>query len=270
MPRTVSRMPAFLAAALVAGLSAGPAAASVLCKTRHGGLIVRDACKPREETLDSARLGQLGLRGPAGPAGPVGPPGGGLKVLDATGAEVGLVTSLQTYYGQSASVVRQMTLPGGSGPEFVLFSVTAHGLNTSEYATCTSYYGTYFSRSDCTGDELQSCDYGSCSSVSGAFLFTPIASITSDGMACFARGGTEFRRGDFFHDTFVSGPSIDAATAACEGPGGTLLGPIRNCGSPQFPFYCGQCCALSHNVGVAPVHQFDLSTVGTPPFRLAR
>src|SRR5438445_6324103 len=89
MPRTASRMPAavVLAMGLVAATPAPPVGASVLCRNKHGGLLVRDTCRPREETLDAARLGQLGLRGPAGPPGPVGPPGGGLKVLDATGAE---------------------------------------------------------------------------------------------------------------------------------------------------------------------------------------
>jgi hypothetical protein len=270
MQRLVSRMPLAVAFAvgLVVGPSTPPVEGSVLCRSHRGGLLVRDTCKPREETLDPARLDQLGLRGPAGPVGPVGPPGGGLKVLDAAGAEVGLVTSLQTYYGQYASVVREATLPGGSGPEFIAFSVTAQGLATSEYA-CTSYYGTYFPNADCTGDPFQTCEYGSCSSVAGAFLYTSL-SIRLDGVGCFARGGPEFRRGDFYHQAQVNAPSIDAVTAACVGRGGTLLGPVANCGTPQFPYFCAQCCSLSRDVGVAPVHEFDLSTVGTPPFRLSR
>src|SRR5689334_11274861 len=132
MAATVSRAPVAIAVGVVlaVGMSAGPARSSVLCRNNRGGLLVRDTCKAREETLDPSKLDQLGLRGPAGPIGPVGPPGGGLKVLDATDAEVGLVTSLTTYYGQSASVVREMTLPGSSGPEFIAFSVTTQGLNT--------------------------------------------------------------------------------------------------------------------------------------------
>lgn len=270
MPRIVSRLPLAIAFAvgLVIGQSTAPAEASVLCKSRRGGLLVRDTCKPREETLDPARLDQLGLRGPTGPAGLPGPPGGGLKVLDATGVEVGLVTSLQTYYGQFASVIREATLPGGSGPEFIAFSVSARGLTTSEYA-CNSYYGTYYSNADCTGDRFQSCEYGSCSSVEGAFLYTSLTT-RPDGVACFARGGTEFERGDFYHQTYLSAPSIDAVTSLCVAGGGTLLGPVTNCGSPQFPFFCAQCCSLRRGVGVAPVHEVDLSTVGTPPFRLSR
>ena len=190
-------------------------------------------------------------------------------MLDATGAEVGLVASLRNYYGQSASVVRAMTLPGGSGPEFVAFSVSGLGLVTSEYA-CNSYYGTYYSDPTCAGDRFQTCDSGLCSSAAGAFLFTSVA-VTPEGVGCFARGGTEFRHGDFYHPIEVYGPSIAAATAACEDTGGRLLGPVTSCGSPpQFPNFCADCCALIRNLGVAPLHQVDLSAIGTPPFHLAR
>src|SRR5262245_4943180 len=276
MPQMVSRTPVALALAVsfVIGVSTGSAGASVLCKNRRGGLLVRDVCKPREETLDPPKLDQLGLRGPAGPPGPVGPPGGGLKVLDASGAEVGLVMSLvQTgsYYGsgssQSARVVREMMLPGGSGTEFIAFYITTQGLTTSDYA-CSSYYG-YYTKADCTGDRFQTCEYGSCSSVAGAFLFTSLTP-GPDGVACFARGGTEFQHGDFYQRTYVSGPSIDAATSQCVGAGGTLLTPVIDCGYPQFPHFCAQCCLPKSDVGVAPVHQVDLSGVGTPPFRLGR
>ena len=280
MPPIVSRLAAavLLAAGLLVVVPTMPAQASVLCKNRHGGLLVRDTCKPHEETLDTAALDQLGLRGPAGPPGPPGPSGGGLKVLDATGAEVGVVSALvngYSYYGssspQSARVVRQMTLPGGSGPEFIAFYVTTQGLKTTSYS-CTSsysYYGIYYTNADCSGDRFQTCDYGACSSADGAFLFTSLTA-GSDGLACFARGGAEFRRGDFYHQSFVGGPSIAAATSACVGAGGTLLTPAIDCGSPQFPRFCAQCCFLRRSVGVAPVHEVDLSTVGTPPFRLGR
>jgi len=164
------------AAAVLGWLStaAGPttAYASELCKTRRGALLVRDACKVREQKLDAAALGGLGLRGPAGPPGPPGSPGGGLHVVDANGSDVGLVTSISnSYYGQYARLLRETALPGGSSPEFIQFSVSTQGLATSEYA-CSSYYGTYFKTPDCAGQKYEQCEYGNCSSVAGAFLFT--------------------------------------------------------------------------------------------------
>jgi len=267
---SASRLGALIVAAVAAswipvagGLSAS--LASELCKSRRGGLLVRDTCKEHEQKLDAASLEALGLRGPAGPLGPPGPPGGGLHVVDALGSEVGVVTSLTTYYGQYASVLREATLPGGTGPEFIGFSVTTQGLRTSDYACDTSYYGTYFRTPDCTGETLQQCEYGSCSSAEGAFLFTPVQ-VKPDGVACFVRGGDEFERGDFYRPTTVFAPSIALAVAQCTDTGGVLLGPIVSCG-PSF--FCGDCCRLDHNVGVAPIHSFELS-VGTPPFRLSQ
>ena len=257
-----------IAVAAVVGCVVVQAEASQLCKTRRGGLVVRDQCKPREEALDTGAIEALGLRGPVGAVGPAGPPGGGLHVVDANGVEVGAVTQLATYYGQYAQIIREMVLPGGGGPEFVQLAVTTQGLRTSEYA-CSSYYGTYYRTPDCSGEQLRGCDYGNCSSIAGAFLFTPVA-VGTDGVACFTRGGSEFERGDFYRPLSIYAPSIEQATAQCSSGGGTLLGPITECGSPQFPYFCGQCCQPYQDVGVAPVHTVDLSSIGTPPFRLAR
>lgn len=244
------------------------ARASELCKTRRGGLLVRDTCKPREQKLDTAAIEALGLRGPVGPIGPTGPPGGGLHVVDAVGSEVGVVTRLTTgyYYGQYAQVLREETLPGGTGPEFITFSVTVDGVRTSEYSCDFSYYGTYFRTPDCQGDPLLNCEYGNCSSVEGAFLYTPVQ-IGLDLMGCFARGGSEFERGDFYQEESLFGPSIGQVVTQCADSGGTLTGPVTPCGPG---FFCGQCCELQQAVGVAPIHSFDASSFGTPPFRLSR
>ena len=265
-----SRRKFVIGAAAVLGwlwTAAGPttAYASELCKTRRGALLVRDACKVREQKLDAAALGGLGLRGPAGPPGPPGSPGGGLHVVDANGSDVGLVTSISnSYYGQYARLLRETALPGGSSPEFIQFSVSTQGLATSEYA-CSSYYGTYFKTPDCAGQKYEQCEYGNCSSVAGAFLFTRVDIMTS-GVACFTRGGSEFERGDFFGKSSPFGASIAQAVSACVDNGGTLLGPVTAC----FNGFCADCCRPAPDVGVAPVHEVDLSSVGTPPFRLSR
>src|SRR5437773_5732508 len=91
--------------------------ASILCKTRKGGLVVRDRCKRKEVQLGADQLAALGLKGDLGPQGPPGvpgppgppgPSGGGLHVVDANGRDVGLVTevgkvSSYGYYGTTAT-----------------------------------------------------------------------------------------------------------------------------------------------------------------------
>ena len=254
------------AALLLAAGASSNGHASELCKTRRGGLLVRDACKAREQKLDAAALGALGLRGPAGPPGPPGSPGGGLHVVDANGSDVGLVTALANgYYGQYARLLREAGLPGASAPEFIQFSVTTAGVRTSDYA-CNSYYGTFFKTPDCAGTQYEECEYGNCSSSAGAFLFTTV-SVRPDGVGCFTRGGAEFERGDFFRKASTFGETIDEAVAACVDGGGTLLGPIQSCG---FNAFCGNCCRPAQDVGVAPVHEIDFGSIGTPPFRLSR
>jgi hypothetical protein len=257
------------AAALLGWLSAAGAPSTVqaseLCKTRRGGLLIRDACKAREQKLDAAALDALGLRGPAGTPGPDGPPGGGLHVVDANGSEVGIVTTLGNgYYGQYARLLRESGFAGGPGPEFIQFSVEVHGVVTSEYA-CSSYYGTFFKTPDCAGQKYEQCEYGNCSSIEGAFLFTRV-DVGVNGIGCFTRGGQEFERGDFFRRSRTFGSSIDEIVGACVDSGGTLLGSVTQCGGG----FCADCCLPALDVGVAPVHEMDMSHVGTPPFRLSR
>src|SRR4029079_18113725 len=97
-------------AALLGWLSAAGAPSNVyaseLCKTRRGGLLIRDACNARGPKVAPAALDALGLRGPVGPPGPPGSPGGGLHVVDANGSDVGVVTQLTTSYGQHPPVLR--------------------------------------------------------------------------------------------------------------------------------------------------------------------
>ena len=269
-----SRLGGLIVATVLVGclsvIGVQPADGSELCKTRRGGLLIRDTCRPREQKLDTASIEALGLRGPAGPIGPAGPPGGGLHVVDSLDSDVGVVTRLTNgyYYGQYAQVLREETLPGGAGPEFIQFSVTTQGVRTSEYSCNFSYYGTYFRTPDCQGERLEQCEYGNCSSTEGAFLFTPVA-VGLDLVGCFTRGGSEFERGDFYREDSVFAPSIAQAVAQCTDGGGSLLGPITLC-SPGSSFFCGECCRLERNVGVSPIHTFDASTFGTPPFRLSR
>jgi hypothetical protein len=119
MSRTVALALGFVAAWLTAVACPSDVAASVLCQVRNRALVVRDACKAREQLVTPDRQTELGLGGPAGPAGPPGPATGGLRVIDAVGREVGLVTGTNGYYG-SAQIVTELTLPGRSAQEFVV------------------------------------------------------------------------------------------------------------------------------------------------------
>ena len=118
-----------LAASFVATARPPDAVASVLCQVRKKALVVRDQCKAREELLTPDRQAELGLVGPRGPVGAPGPSTGGLRVIDAVGRDVGVVTRTGSYYGATAQIVGQLTLPGRSEPQFVIGEVDGNGLS---------------------------------------------------------------------------------------------------------------------------------------------
>ena len=65
----------------VLGLTATEAAyALVVCKRRSGALVLREACKKKETAVDAAAIGTVGPAGAAAPS---------LRVVDASGRQVG-------------------------------------------------------------------------------------------------------------------------------------------------------------------------------------
>lgn len=60
---------------------------AVVCRTRKGGVVMRDACRDKEATLDLSVVGPSGAQGPAGPDGADGAPP--LRFVDAQGRVVG-------------------------------------------------------------------------------------------------------------------------------------------------------------------------------------
>ncbi len=243
-------------------------AATVLCKTKKGGLVIRESCKKKDVQVGAEILGDLGLSGPpgpAGPAGPVGPSGGGLSVVDSIGQDVGIVYAIGTgYYGGTyTNVMKELTPPGGSA-EFFGF-----GVNPSGFVTYTDYYGYgLYQASDCTGPKFQyiDCEYGECDGA--APMFTSL-SITDDLQASFSRSAERIH-GNFWSSSTFSGSTAEQVTSNCTGRGGVIQGAIAACEKDPASF-CGQCCASSEDIDAAPLHTMDLTPLGlVPPFRLHR
>jgi len=132
--RTVRCCGLVLVTACLLALMPSPAASAVLCATKRGAVFLRDECRRKEKalTLDPGSRGPQGAPGPAGETGPAGTPGAPgvagtpgapgvagapgapgasgtpgptgpagvdstppLRIVDANGAEVGTVLSLE-------------------------------------------------------------------------------------------------------------------------------------------------------------------------------
>jgi hypothetical protein len=259
-----------VAASCGLGVMLAPAnsGATALCKTKKGGLVIRDTCKKKEVQVDASLLGSLGLQGPAGPSGlqgPAGPAGGGLTVADAGGQDVGIVYSIGSgYYGGTyTKVMREMTAPGASGSEFFAFGVDPNGFVAQD-----DYYGYgIFTTPDCSGTKYAGidCEYGACDVPP---MFENLT-IDSQQVGSFSRA-SERVHGNYFASSLMSSSSADGVTTSCTQVGGTLLGSVTACQkSPQN--FCGTCCVPRNDTDAAPLHTIDLSTLGlTPPFKLRR
>jgi len=261
--RVVWRMAAVAAAVWAPGV----VTATELCRTPNKTFVVRDHCKRRDEIVTPSRKAELGLAGPPGPSGPPGPASHDLRVVDANGADVGVVTDLPDYYGTaSAIVVRELPLPGLGQTSFVRFPVVASGIDSFE-GNPDCPLALYYRTDDCSGEPLAPCgDFQACSSATGAFFATDLFRA-GDGKVCYAVGGPEFERGDFYAVARTKGffPTPEAAIADCvQRLRGKPVGPPEM----RRNFYFIRCCVLRRNAGAAPVHTIGASVLGSPPFRL--
>ena len=291
--------------ALVVGLAqlaalTGPADATVLCRTKKGGLVVREACKKKEQRLEAQQIETIGLKGEPGAAGPPGPtglagpagPGGGagLRVVDATGKEVGLLTSLTAtdpeYGTGGAVVIREITAPGGTGPEWFALSLSSEGFARAEYGT-TAFDFVYAS-SDCTGARYFSveCGYGECSAT------PPLATFVRpqpDGATVYFGRASEHQSRQYYwmelHAAYTQAElSGHCMTSSSNRLPGTVVRDVYDCYSgPQSPSWCIECCrpmaifdrgSESYVQGpteAVPARTLDLSGLGlTAPFRISR
>jgi hypothetical protein len=264
MTRAAAIMLGALAASLVAAARPPDASASVLCLVRKKSLVVRDQCKAREEQLTPDRQAELGLAGPPGVPGTPGPATGGLRVIDAVGREVGVVTNTYGYAGV-VTVVGAMTLPGRSAPEFVTGQVDGNGLMVD--SSCRDF-AQFYETPTCQGQAYTDCTFGGCANEPGTFFARPIFH-ESTATGCFVGEPSEAKEATFFRRSRMLGSTVLQLNQQCRFlNGGTLIGVPVAC---KRNFLCADCCIPGQSVrSLVPVHSFDASLLGTPQFRLIR
>jgi len=263
MTRAAAIMLGALAVSLVTAARPPDASASVLCLVHKKSLVVRDQCKAREETLTPERQAELGLVGPPGPSGPLGPATGSLRVIDAVGRDVGLVTRVGGYYGD-VEIVGQLTLPGRSAPDFVIGQVDADGLLRDR--SCDEV-APWYETSTCDGQAYADCRFGTCEGIPGTFFAQPIL-YQSSTTGCFFGDPSETRQGDFFLRRQLFGTTVQQLNQQCLFFNqGTVLGQPVPCKRGGF---CVDCCIPAPGRSLIPVHSFDASLLGTPRFRLSK
>jgi len=285
-----------------------------LCKSKKGGLIVRDQCKRNEVVLDPVAVGLQGPQGERGPAGPAGAPGpagtsgpagpsgptglpgptgaagpigltgppgmGGLRVVDSAGSELGLVTGVSSY---GTSVARELSVLGGSGPEWFIFSVDSTGFRRNSYGTTFLY-----AASNCGGMRYLTI-YSYYGNALNALAFFP--QVQPDGMKAVFTRPSELKTQQYYElDTFSDSAGGAFLRSQCTSPPfsgipGVIVRDVYDCRDPDEPRpqFCVDCCRpeVGYNpqtgrfeaipTDAAPVREIDLTAFGlTPPFRLQR
>jgi len=230
--------------------------------------------------------GQQGAQGPQGPAGPAGaagpkgdtgdpgPPGpgggGGLRVVDATGKEVGAVLDAGEF---ATKVIRQVTLPNGPGPEWFLFFVDGGGFK----ARYSGYYDYFlYAQPNCGGNRYEYDYYGAAAN--------PLAidvSIGEDGVTGLFGRPSEAKLQQYYRKLLISDPSPAGAFLQCTTDVFSLPGSVIG---DDFPcefnpsLVCVNCCQPRGRqfVGprpesLSPVREMDVSDFGlAPPFKIER
>ena len=137
-----------LSLVLAGALSVGhgtPTPAAVLCKTRAGAIVVREACKKKETPLDLSQFGAVGPAGPPGATGAAGlaawerpcPPDSvlsGTTCIDKYEASVWRVPAPLT---TNAGLVTKIAQGTATAADLAAGAATALGTSTNDdYAPC--------------------------------------------------------------------------------------------------------------------------------------
>jgi hypothetical protein len=232
--------------------------ASELCKTRRGGLLVRDACKAREQKLDAAALGALGLRGPAGRRADRTARAAACHVVDANGSDVGIVTALANgYYGPVRATSARERVRGRARSANSSSSPSrprrGHvGVRLQQLLRAPS------SRRRIARAEVRAVRVRNCSSSAGAFLFTRV-DVGVNASAAFTRGGRSSSGATSSGRSSTFG-SIDRRGVARMRRRRRHAARFRH--AVRGRAFCGDCCRPASDVGVAPVHEIDFEPRG--------
>jgi hypothetical protein len=118
-------------AVVLAGFIASASNAAVFCRKKNGAVFVRDACKAKEQPVDTAALvgpkGDKGDKGDAGDAGEPGPAGPLLTALPASATLRGVfaVGGIAAGAGDVASSPISFAFPLGTNPTLVVVQKAA-------------------------------------------------------------------------------------------------------------------------------------------------
>ena len=143
-------MRSILSLMLAGGLSVAlttPTSAAVLCKTRAGVIVMREACKKKEAPVDLSQFGAVGPAGPPGTAGATGPAGlaawerpcppdavlSGTTCIDRFEASVWRVPNPLT---TNAGLVAKIAQGTATAADLAAGAATALGTASDNYAPC--------------------------------------------------------------------------------------------------------------------------------------
>jgi hypothetical protein len=187
--------------------SAGPADA-VLCKTKAGAVVLRDACRAKETTLDMSVVGPGGAPGAPGADGAVGSPP--LRLIDATGRVVGPVVMLFWYVQEDAD-----SLPGST----LMHVLIRHDAVGGAAVLGIDYAGqpsgsVFWTGANCTGDAMALGDtFLPVVEVIGSTMFVPGMPMTAPSIGALEQVNTS-----------TGCTSVTPRGGCCLGAGGTLPG----------------------------------------------
>jgi hypothetical protein len=202
--------------------------AVVFCEKKSGAVIVRDACKAKEQQMDLSLFGAMGAPGAPGAPGATGP---GVFVVDANGATVGaMVDELNVFLAPlSSRVVRQL------GSDAVSLPVDP----MAGFPETLAPPPVAFANPGCTGAIfVVPPPYPP-----GTSMALAVATVIHDSVAYYAVGvGATQAYGSYI--TFFVPP------ATCTGGGGTPVG-VDGC-----------CIPSAGSTTLSPARSFDLATLG--------
>jgi hypothetical protein len=221
----MGRLSSWVAVGVLVVMAPTAGNAVVFCEKKSGAVIVRDACKAREQQMDLSAFGAVGAPGAPGATGP------GVFVVDANGATVGaLVDEINVFLAPiSSRVVRQL------GSDAVSLPVDP----AAGFPDTLAPPPVFFANAGCTGQMfVVPPPYPP-----GTAIALAPATIIHGSTAYYAVGLGATQAYASILVFFIS-------PATCTGGGGTPVGAD------------GCCVASASSTTLSPARSFDLGTLG--------